>query len=116
MLESEQLFTLIVVVTLAASAYIVSDEMRRRSVDARVLSALWFLEPGGNLALLRFFFGGAIAEADLRRSLERLQRARFVRVERTGSDLVLAVTPEGLYSLERGGLGMRGLVESFPRA
>lgn len=115
MLESERLFTLIVVVTLAACTYIVTDELRRRALDARVLSALWFLEPGGNLALLRFFFGNSIADADLRRSLERLRRARFVRVERAAGDLAYGVTPEGLYSLERGGLGMRGLVESFPR-
>ena len=110
MLEMHQFLALTVVVSFAASAVIVSDELRRRALDARVLSALWFLEPGGNASLLGFLFGSSIAMADLRGALRRLEGAGFVTSD-VGGDASYAVTEAGCYALERGGLGLRGLYD-----
>ncbi len=114
MLEPSQVFALIVVVTVAASAVIVSDEVRRRAFDARVLSALWILEPGGSVSLLRFLFGPGTTDEELRLALRRLERARLVRADYSGRETAYGATPAGLYALERGGLGMRGLVGGLP--
>ncbi|GAC1442817.1 MAG: hypothetical protein NVSMB59_06370 [Vulcanimicrobiaceae bacterium] len=111
MLESEQLFALILIVTIGTCAVIVSDEARRRALDARVCSALWFLEPRGNVSVLRFLFGSRVADQDIRHALKRLERAQHVAVDRSTTEASYAVTPEGLYALERGGLGMRDSVD-----
>jgi len=109
LLEPAQCFMLIVVVTLATSALIVSDEARRRALDARMLSALWFLEPGGSMSLLRFLFGSAVADDDVRHGLRRLERAGLVQAAGEPSSTSFAVTLAGLHVLERGGHGMRPL-------
>jgi len=109
-LDPHHLFALIYAVTFATSAVIVSDEARRRALDARVLSALWILEPGGNLSLLRFLLGPSLLIADVRHALKRLEQGRLIRSERSSSEVSYAVTPAGLYALERGGLGVRQLL------
>jgi len=114
LLETHQFLALTVAVTFAASAVIVSDELRRRALDARVLSALWFLEPGGNASVLHFLFGNSSAMADVRAALRRLERAGFVSTNDADRDRSYAVTAAGLYSLERGGLGLRGLYDGAP--
>lgn len=102
--------------TVGASTFIITDEARRRAIDARVLSALWIFEPGGNLPLLRFFFGASVAEGDLRRALERLSHARLIRTVESAGDPSFAVTATGLYALERGGLGLRHFFSRAPVA
>lgn len=113
-LEHQQLFVLICVVTVATSAVIVADEARRRALDARVLSALWFLEPGGSVSLLRFLFGDSVATEDVCHALRRLERAAFVTPAFGSTEATFTVTPAGCYRLERGGLGLRALYESMP--
>ena len=113
MLEPQQLFVLICIVTVATSAVIVTDEARRRALDARVLSALWILEPGGSLSLLRFFFGDSVATEDVRHALRRLERAGLVATSFREADPSFTVTPAGLYRLERGGLGLRDLYDAM---
>ena len=114
MLEPQPLFALICVVTFATSVVIVTDEIRRRALDARVLSALWFLEPGGSLSLLRFLFGDSVATEDVRHALRRLERSGLVATSFRGAESTFAVTPAGLYRLERGGLGLRDLYDAMP--
>ncbi len=116
LLEPPQLFVLICIVTIATSAVIVTDEARRRALDARVLSALWILEPGGSLSLLRFLFGDTVATEDVRHALRRLERSGFVATSFRGAESTFAVTPTGLYRLERRGLGLREVYDAMPAA
>ena len=116
LLEPQQLFVLVCIVTIVTSAVIVSDEARRRALDARVLSALWILEPGGSLALLRFFFGDSVATEDVRHALSRLEHAGHVAMSFRGADPSYRVTATGLARLERGGLGLRELYDAMSAA
>jgi hypothetical protein len=50
----------------------------------------------------------------VRRALRRLERGCLIATSFGGAEATFAVTPAGLYRLERGGLGLRELYEAMP--
>lgn len=114
LLEPQEFIVLICVVTVATSVVIATGGARRRALDSRVLSMLWFLEPGGSLSLLRFLFGDNVATEDVRRALRRLERRGLIASSFGKDESTFVVTPAGLYRLERGGLGLRELYDAMP--